>query len=156
LITRIGINPFEIFLYLLGLSIESHCIGLLVKSIDSGPSLSGPFTWLSSSFYSQCAILLTIMKRAGAWKDREHTTMKRTAGGDRGLVSRFDSSTPKAVCEETEGAPPPSRRFACPYFKNDPATFQTWRSCGGPGWTTIHRLKSVHCELILGSVADTY
>jgi serine/threonine protein kinase len=36
-------------------------------------------------------------------------------------------------------------RFACPFHKHDPKTFgihdPRWRTCVGPGWTTIHRVK---------------
>ncbi|KAH6655829.1 hypothetical protein BKA67DRAFT_250466 [Truncatella angustata] len=39
------------------------------------------------------------------------------------------------------GAPSSQKRLACPYFKKDPNRFQTWRSCPGPGWETVHRLK---------------
>ncbi|KAK4446473.1 hypothetical protein QBC34DRAFT_304977 [Podospora aff. communis PSN243] len=35
----------------------------------------------------------------------------------------------------------PSRWLACPYFKNDPKRYHSWRSCPGPGWQTTHRLK---------------
>lgn len=33
--------------------------------------------------------------------------------------------------------------FACPYFKHDPGRYQSERSCVGPGWPTIHRVKCV-------------
>ena len=32
-------------------------------------------------------------------------------------------------------------RFACPYFKRDPAKFKNARTCCGPGWTEVHRIK---------------
>ncbi|KAG8675634.1 hypothetical protein FPOAC2_01700 [Fusarium poae] len=32
-------------------------------------------------------------------------------------------------------------RFACPFFKHDPVKFGTSRSCVGPGWTSVHRVK---------------
>ncbi|KAK9798848.1 hypothetical protein SCARD494_02726 [Seiridium cardinale] len=31
--------------------------------------------------------------------------------------------------------------FACPFFQHDPTTHCTHRSCTGPGWPSIHRLK---------------
>lgn len=40
-----------------------------------------------------------------------------------------------------ENAPTESRRFACPYFKRNRAKYATWRSCPGPGWHSVHRLK---------------
>jgi hypothetical protein len=33
------------------------------------------------------------------------------------------------------------RKLACPYFKNDPEHCQAGRSCSGPGWATVHRMK---------------
>ncbi|KAI2617149.1 hypothetical protein GGR54DRAFT_608422 [Hypoxylon sp. NC1633] len=33
------------------------------------------------------------------------------------------------------------RLLACPYLKHDREKYQTWRSCMGPGWATVHRVK---------------
>ena len=35
------------------------------------------------------------------------------------------------------------RRLACPYFKREPRKHRKHRSCAGPGWTTVHRVKCV-------------
>jgi hypothetical protein len=32
-------------------------------------------------------------------------------------------------------------RFACPYFKRSPMAVAKIRSCSGPGWNSIHRVK---------------
>lgn len=40
------------------------------------------------------------------------------------------------------------RNFACPFFKHDPRKFSA-RVCSGPGWPTIHRVKSVSYLLSL-------
>jgi hypothetical protein len=32
-------------------------------------------------------------------------------------------------------------RFACPFFKHDPQLYSRRRSCPGPGWPTVHRMK---------------
>lgn len=40
--------------------------------------------------------------------------------------------------ESKEEAP---KRLACPYFKMDPSRNHTARSCLGPGWATVHRIK---------------
>ena len=34
-----------------------------------------------------------------------------------------------------------TRKLACPYYKREPSKYQNWRSCPGPGWDTVHRLK---------------
>jgi hypothetical protein len=34
------------------------------------------------------------------------------------------------------------RRFACPFYKHDPdESIVLYRSCRGPGWPTVHRVK---------------
>ncbi|KAF7547065.1 hypothetical protein G7Z17_g7974 [Cylindrodendrum hubeiense] len=32
-------------------------------------------------------------------------------------------------------------RFACPYYKHDPQRFKDHRTCLGPGWPDVHRVK---------------
>jgi hypothetical protein len=32
-------------------------------------------------------------------------------------------------------------RFACPFFKHNPEANRKWRSCAGPGWASVHRVK---------------
>jgi hypothetical protein len=32
-------------------------------------------------------------------------------------------------------------KFACPYYKRNPAKYQSWIACPGPGWGTVHRVK---------------
>ncbi len=32
-------------------------------------------------------------------------------------------------------------KFACPYFKYNPAKYKSWGLCPGPGWSDIHRVK---------------
>jgi hypothetical protein len=34
-----------------------------------------------------------------------------------------------------------SQRFACPFYKHNPARYENSRSCVGPGWKTVHRVK---------------
>ena len=35
----------------------------------------------------------------------------------------------------------PQRNFACPFFKHNPSRYMSWRSCPGPGWNSVHRVK---------------
>lgn len=37
--------------------------------------------------------------------------------------------------------PPPVRKLACPYYKREPWKHTKHRSCAGPGWLAIHRVK---------------
>jgi hypothetical protein len=34
-----------------------------------------------------------------------------------------------------------NHKYACPFFKRDPEKYKNYRSCPGPGWETVHRLK---------------
>ena len=43
----------------------------------------------------------------------------------------------------TKGALEPKCNFACPFFKYNPRKYMCWRSCPGPGWNTVHRIKYV-------------
>lgn len=43
---------------------------------------------------------------------------------------------PKLKDSDTE-----TQRLACPYFKRNPTLYRHWRSCPGPGWGTVHRVK---------------
>jgi len=40
-----------------------------------------------------------------------------------------------------EEAEEPPLRLACPYFKKNPRRYRLSRSCPGPGWSTVHRVK---------------
>jgi hypothetical protein len=42
-----------------------------------------------------------------------------------------------ATTEGSEAGP----RFACPFYKHKPHRYRTRRTCPGPGWTTVHRMK---------------
>jgi hypothetical protein len=39
--------------------------------------------------------------------------------------------------EDSEAGP----RFACPFYKHDPNRYRNLRTCTGPGWPTVHRMK---------------
>ncbi|KAH6970734.1 hypothetical protein BKA56DRAFT_596823 [Ilyonectria sp. MPI-CAGE-AT-0026] len=43
-------------------------------------------------------------------------------------------SQPHAVDEEQQ-------RLACPFFKKEPDKYRQRRTCSGPGWNTVHRVK---------------
>lgn len=42
-----------------------------------------------------------------------------------------------------------NHRFACPYFKRSPEKYMNDRTCVGPGWLTVHRVKYGHTSLCL-------
>ncbi|XXG97395.1 hypothetical protein Hte_003696 [Hypoxylon texense] len=57
-----------------------------------------------------------------------------SAGGDEGDPNRGGSKRAKTDNE-------PEQKFACPFFKHDAKAHSKHRSCTGPGWTSLHRLK---------------
>lgn len=54
----------------------------------------------------------------------------------------------QATIESSEMA----TRFACPFYKHEPHRFRSRRTCPGPGWLTVHRMKEhlyrAHCQSI--------
>lgn len=55
-------------------------------------------------------------------------------------TSRTVDESPVTVTEAT-GPKAAEKRFACPYYKNNPGKFRQKRTCCGPGWPTVHRVK---------------
>jgi hypothetical protein len=47
----------------------------------------------------------------------------------------------------------PNRKLACPFFKHDPELYNDRRTCTGPGWITVHRVKFV---ILLASSFKVY
>ncbi|KAF2280372.1 uncharacterized protein EI97DRAFT_455271 [Westerdykella ornata] len=70
---------------------------------------------------------------------------KRRARGDDSLQpDEADDDGPTkrrrvsiATTEDSETGP----RFACPFYKHDPDRYRNRRTCPGPGWPTVHRMK---------------
>ncbi|KAH9885965.1 hypothetical protein F4778DRAFT_759862, partial [Xylariomycetidae sp. FL2044] len=57
-----------------------------------------------------------------------------SAGGDENGGDRGGNKRAKKDAEI-------ERKWACPFYKHDPRAHSGRRSCAGPGWTSIHRLK---------------
>jgi hypothetical protein len=53
----------------------------------------------------------------------------------------FGRKRPRKQMFMAESAPESAKRLACPYFKRKPSRYQSRRTCSGPGWRTVHRLK---------------
>lgn len=74
----------------------------------------------------------------GPTRGRQHS--KRPADRDNdGDDERENKRQLKQSPEGPDGIP--MRRFACPYFKRNPRRYQEERSCTGPGWKSVHRMK---------------
>ncbi|KAH9988127.1 hypothetical protein F4779DRAFT_632307 [Xylariaceae sp. FL0662B] len=57
-----------------------------------------------------------------------------SGGGDEHDPDRGGSKRAKKDVE-------PERKWACPFYKHDPRKYSKHRSCTGPGWPSLHRLK---------------
>lgn len=56
--------------------------------------------------------------------------------------SDSEKDYPRRLMKTLKLEPPLTRRrFACPYFKRSPNRHMHQRSCVGPGWPSVHRLK---------------
>lgn len=106
---------------------------------------------LGYAAYMQCAGGHTSRAQGGANASRGSRS-SQASGGKR--KARPDESLPPddpdeddankrrrvsvtTTTEDSESGP----RFACPFFKHDPNRYRHKRTCGGPGWPTVHRMK---------------
>jgi serine/threonine protein kinase len=73
--------------------------------------------------------------------DANHNKRRASPGGkDDGSRNRKRQAVPKPASDEAN-----CRRFACPFYKNDPARYKNHQICCGPGWPKFHRVKYVTC-----------
>ena len=80
-------------------------------------------------------------RAAGRNQDNRKRRPEDEDGDDEG-----DGSDRKRPRRHTDTEEPPMR-LACPYFKNNPRRYRLSRSCPGPGWSTVHRVKYAPCHL---------
>lgn len=73
-------------------------------------------------------------KRACVTDGNQDQQRKLTDGAINQAQKRLRLDTADALGDE-------SRRFACPFFKNNPK--KHWKTCTGPGWDQVRRVKSV-------------
>lgn len=68
---------------------------------------------------------------------------KRRASNHSGLKASDDDYRKKIRKVKTEGGVNPMImcRFACPFYKHDSQLYGSRRSCLGPGWPTVRKMK---------------
>jgi hypothetical protein len=75
---------------------------------------------------------------------RSHNNRNQGEGGGRNPPDD-DADNGGGSRNPRTNSPPDSNeepvRFACPYYKRNPAAHYKYQSCAGPGFQTIHRLK---------------
>jgi hypothetical protein len=72
---------------------------------------------------------------SGKRKSRSEDNLPSNDDQDDGSSKRRRGSLATVESSET-GA-----RFACPFYKHEPHRFRNRRTCPGPGWPTVHRMK---------------
>lgn len=58
-----------------------------------------------------------------------------------GKGSDDDPNKRRRMVSVSANLPPRMRKFACPYYRRNSDRHRKWRSCFGPGWDSIHRVK---------------
>lgn len=96
-------------------------------------NMTGNTTAHHSASESRKAVV--IRKRRGEQLDHSTPPPKRSIDSRSSRVSR----SYKDYTNEGEG----KRRLACPFFKYNPSKYVSERTCSGPGWSSVHRLKCV-------------
>ncbi|KAI0827245.1 hypothetical protein F5Y06DRAFT_308654 [Hypoxylon sp. FL0890] len=112
-------------LYLMSL----HAYEASEASGNSTGSSGGAKSGNSDSGHSQSGRSTRSKRRLGG-DDQDNSS----AGGDEGDPERGSSKRAKKELES-------ERKFACPFYKHDPKAHNKHRSCAGPGWASLHRLK---------------
>ncbi|KAK1751461.1 hypothetical protein QBC47DRAFT_417369 [Echria macrotheca] len=78
----------------------------------------------------------------GSQGNRRQVRGGSAAGNSRGSGDGRGNGAEDAGAGGPSEAPQASNlKFACPYFQRDPRKHRKHRSCAGPGWTTVHRVK---------------
>jgi len=93
--------------------------------------------------------MAVLAQSLGQWFDKTVSTLPPPASAVGGR-KRAREDTPPATPDKSVGTsqkrtkrepPNDGRTFACPFFKHDPARFRKVKTCCGPGWKDIHRVK---------------
>jgi len=92
--------------------------------------------------------MAALEKQIDIWLENDLKPMKRQAkraredtdsGTEDNHHAVVERGNPKAAQKRTKREP--TRRFACPFAKHNPAEFKNVKTCCGPGWNDVHRVK---------------
>lgn len=102
------------------------------------PTPYAPSSTSSSSQGGSSSQAIQAPGRSGQGKSKKRTNHKESdASGDSDDEEDDKGSGSKRMKVDEN----PGKRLACPFFKRNPQRYQEERSCVGPGWRTVHRLK---------------
>ena len=71
-------------------------------------------------------------RRAKRARDDEESAVEQRGLEETGLRT----TRKKRVKRDTSG-----RKYACPFSKHDPGKYKNVKTCCGPGWDDVHRVK---------------
>ncbi|KAF2093348.1 hypothetical protein NA57DRAFT_81278 [Rhizodiscina lignyota] len=93
----------------------------------SQESTSGSGTSLNFTSSNEKAVETQRAGRASNKRDKSNASNRSDGPSKRGTVpGHYDLA---------------ERRLACPYFQRNPSRYMSRRSCPGPGWKSVHRVK---------------
>ena len=105
---------------------------------------------------------LSLNTRANNSSSKADESQSQNAGGKRPASDDLPNDDSEDDSGRDPKRPKPDspvfsgqRRFACPFFKRNPARHHEVRSCLGPGFKTIHRLKYITTLIPLHSGNST-
>jgi hypothetical protein len=108
---------------------------------------------LRNAAYKQCTGGSTAQTQARATLASGQSSRKTSVSSGSKRKSRLEGSPPPEDDDEdssgkrrrgsttTTDESETGARFACPFYKHDPDRYRTRRTCPGPGWPTVHRMK---------------
>jgi hypothetical protein len=108
---------------------------------------------LRNAAYKQCTGSNAAHTQARTIQVSNQSSRKPSVSSGSKRKSRSEGSPPPE--EDDEDGPSKRRRgsttttdesetgarFACPFYKHDPERYRNRRTCPGPGWPTVHRMK---------------
>lgn len=114
-----------------------YCYAILANN-DTDTSTSHAQASTSSSSQGGASQNIPTTGQSGNGRSNKRSSHRESdASGDSDDDEGDKGLGPKRVkMEENMG-----KRLACPFFKRNPQRYQEERSCVGPGWRTVHRLK---------------
>jgi hypothetical protein len=99
---------------------------------------AGSVTTVSSANGSSAAESGTSSGSGDSKRKRSTANGERNAGDNDG---EDDTDTNSRREKGREIGMTESSKFACPYFKYDTHKYKNWKTCPGPGWNDVHRVK---------------
>lgn len=115
-------------------------ISLKLQSITVHPGQHGA----RQHPYSGSVSSASELQGAGSWRGigASRGSRRRRADEDDDISGR-DNSDDQERNSRASALGPGGQKFACPFFKRYPESDKLGRRCYGPGWPTVHRVKSV-------------